>query len=264
MGEETRGGSEPMEDQEYAVPIYRHEAREREFEFAIGDEENIEAITSHFEKHVGPVGNVFHELISDLVHVDVHVIDPTEERPFYTLFTTGMSDRPMTVPDPAAEPYRYAELVLCLPRDWPVSEAFKTASTGEENRFYWPIRWMRALARFPHEFETWLFAGHTVPNGDPPSGFAIGTDLCCWWLAPPYGVPDEFSPLTVAPGKDVYFFNMVPIYADEMVEKLKKGEEGMLRYLEEARIPPDALFVLDPKRQRARRKRSFWPFGRGG
>ena len=120
----SSGSREPMEDQEYAVPIYRHEMRERDFEFAVGDEENIEAITHHFEKHVGRVGNVFHELISDLVHVDVHVIDPTDERRFYTLFTTGMSDRPMTVPDAKAESCRYAELVLYLPQEWPVRESF--------------------------------------------------------------------------------------------------------------------------------------------
>mgnify|MGYP000664765674 CR=1 FL=1 len=35
---------------------------------------------------------VFHELMSDIVHIDVHIVPPDENRPFYLLFTTGMSD----------------------------------------------------------------------------------------------------------------------------------------------------------------------------
>ena len=82
--------------------IFRHEQRERDFELAIGDSENIEAISDHIEEHIGKVHMVFHELVSDLVHIDVHWVKPTRKRNWHTLVTSGMSDLPMVVPDELA------------------------------------------------------------------------------------------------------------------------------------------------------------------
>ncbi|WP_251274378.1 hypothetical protein, partial [Enterobacter hormaechei] len=48
--------------------------REKDFVPAIGEEQHIEAISAHLERHLGPVSGVFHEIISDLVHIDVHVV----------------------------------------------------------------------------------------------------------------------------------------------------------------------------------------------
>lgn len=42
----------------------------------------------------GVLAFVWHELVSDLVHLDVHVAEPTPARPYYTVVTSGMSDRP--------------------------------------------------------------------------------------------------------------------------------------------------------------------------
>jgi hypothetical protein len=51
------------------------------------------------ETHLGEIHDVYHELISDLVHIDIHHVAPDDERPFHTLVTSGMSDLPMTVPE---------------------------------------------------------------------------------------------------------------------------------------------------------------------
>lgn len=39
---------------------------------ATGDGENIDAISNHIEKYIGKIDCVFHEIISDKVHIDVH------------------------------------------------------------------------------------------------------------------------------------------------------------------------------------------------
>jgi hypothetical protein len=88
-----------MEQSESGAPIYRYEKRSREFEFAVGDSENIEKISEHIERYVGPIATVYHEIISDLVHIDIHIIEPTPERPCYTLVTSGMSDIAMNCPE---------------------------------------------------------------------------------------------------------------------------------------------------------------------
>ena len=87
-----------IEYTESGQPVYRHTPRDREFEPAFGDPRAIEAISRHVGRYVGKVAHVFHEIVSDLVHVDVHLVPPQPNGDFVTLVTSGMSDRPMTLP----------------------------------------------------------------------------------------------------------------------------------------------------------------------
>ena len=48
-------------------------------------------IEAHFSAHFGEPESVIHKVMSDTVHMDVHVIPPRPEREWWTLFTTGMS-----------------------------------------------------------------------------------------------------------------------------------------------------------------------------
>jgi len=228
-------------------PVYRHVARDREFEPATGDGEAIDAITAHIERYIGPVESVFHEIVSDMIHLDVHWIEPTAQRPWHVLFTTGMSERPMTV-DPDAEASDYAELVMCLPGDWPLSqEAFE----DEDN--YWPVRWLKQLARLPHEYESWLGFGHTIPNGDPPEPFAGNTRMCCWMMTPPMWFDDELAKLSLPDGRSIEFLSPLPIYREEMNLKLSKGAEALFDQFEKAAIPIEEIF--NPARKNAAKKR---------
>jgi len=212
---------------ESGAPIYRHQPRRRDFELAGGDEQTIERVGQHIAEHIGKASFVFHELISDLVHVDVHMVDPTPERNYVTLVTSGMSDRPMTVPA-GAEAFRFAELLICLPPDWPLAqEAFQ----DEAN--YWPIRWLKMLARLPHEYNTWLGELHTVPNGNPALPFADNTELCCMMVARPALLPPEAWQLVIDAEKAVQFYCLVPLYREEMELKLRDGADPLLELLDE-------------------------------
>ena len=57
-------------------------------EVATGDADLIEAISAHIEKHIGEPDLVFHQLVSEYVHVDIHIVQPTEQRPWVTLVTS--------------------------------------------------------------------------------------------------------------------------------------------------------------------------------
>ena len=70
-------------------------------------------IEKHFDEIVGEHDNVLHEKVSQYVHTDVHIIQPTNERQYYTLYTTGMSGLPMC----KDKDIKYAELVMFLPMD---------------------------------------------------------------------------------------------------------------------------------------------------
>jgi len=245
-----------MERSESGQPIYRHKEREGDFEIAAGDSENIDRISDHIERHIGPIAGVFHEIVSPLVHIDIHVVEPAPNRNHYTLVTSGMSDRPMNTPAELPQ-CRYAELMLCLPPDWPMKR-----EQWEDERNYWPIRLLKMLARLPHEYETWLGLMHTIPNGDPPQPYAAGTQLCGAILLPPVATGLDFHELIVGPEKSIAFYAIVPLHADEMELKLKKGAEALFDGFDEYNVSE----ILDPSRpsslgSRTKPKKKWWPFG---
>lgn len=236
---------EPSEYSESGAPIYRHESREKPFEPSHGDADQIERISEHIEKYLGDPGMVFHELVSDLVHIDVHQVPPRPDRNFYTLITSGMSERPMTTPEEAAE-FQFAELLLCLPPDWKLTqEAF------EDERNYWPIRLLKTLARLPHEYDTWLSFGHTIPNGDPAEPYASDTKLCCALLAPPCLADEQFFKLQLSAEKTIYFWAVVPLYQEEVDFKLKEGADPLFERFDQHSVTE----LLDVKRKNVVKKR---------
>ena len=229
--------------------IMRHVPRKRELQFAIGDQDSIEQISAHVDEHIGPIVTVFHELVSDLVHIDIHMVPPTEGRPYTTLVTSGMSDLPMTTPAGTTLP-RYAELLLSLPSDWPLSqEAFS------DERNYWPIRMLKTLARLPHEYQTWLGFGHTVSNGEPALPYADNTKLCGALVFLPLLVPEAGRELKIDDEKTIWFYSVLPIYKEEMDFKLKKGSDALFDRL----AGQDVTELLDIKRKNVGKK-SRWLF----
>ena len=119
----------------------------------------------------GEFENVFHELVSPDIHVDICVVPPSEARDYYTLVTMGMGAHRMNVPEELAE-YKLerAELAIALPKDWKLDE-----ESLKDERWYWPIGLLKVLARLPISGDTWLGFGHTM---DKQSPFAENTTLC--------------------------------------------------------------------------------------
>ncbi len=69
-----------------------------------------------FSKNFGPVeSQSIVEIASDGHPLTIHVIKPSSQRKVLTLFTTGMSSRPMAVPQ-GVRGSKYAELYIQLPR----------------------------------------------------------------------------------------------------------------------------------------------------
>jgi hypothetical protein len=79
-------------------PIQRHRRTSAELQPARGDWPHGDALRNHLRAHLGPAENVWHEIVSEFVHIDVHVHEPTPQWPALVLVTEGMSRLPMTVP----------------------------------------------------------------------------------------------------------------------------------------------------------------------
>ena len=211
--------------------IFRHRPREGEPEYTGGDPALVEAVDDHLQEHFGDYdGNVFHEVVSPLVHVDLHLVPATEERPWQTVMTSGMAERPMTVPE-GLEEHRYAELVLALPPEWPLEQ-----EALDDERNWWPLRVLKQIARLPHEYDTFIWYGHTIPNGDPPEPYAENTELCCALITPPVLAPDGFDSLSLPDGRSVTVFGVVALHAAEMKFKLDHGAEKLWELLQENEV----------------------------
>lgn len=208
--------------------IIRHVQQEGDFRCAPSDEDACRAVVEHFDQHIGEAPQVLHELVSENVHIDVHPVPPSDERPYWTLFTTGMSDLPMKTPQ-GLEDFKYAELMIKLPADWPIDEEnFKVVGAEEETEeWYWPIRWLKMLARLPHHYNSWLWKGHTVPNGDPPEPYARNTKFCCMLIGPPMEVGADFGLIHARSDKVISVFALFPLFNEEVELKLKKGADAL-------------------------------------
>jgi hypothetical protein len=227
--------------------IFRHEAADEEPPFSGGDAAVIEAVTEHLDHCFGDLDrDVFHEIVSTTVHVDVHHVPPSDEFPFNRLVTSGMSELPMTAPEGMFDEPLYAELTLALPADWPL-----TQEDFDDERHYWPIRVLKQLARLPHEYSTFLWYGHTIPNGDPPEPYADGTELSCALLIPPLTVPDEFRTLDLGDGRTVQFLGVTAVTRDEMELKLKRGFDALVDLFDDRGLAD----LIDPKRPSVVQKR---------
>lgn len=194
--------------------------------------EEMEAVEQHITSAFGPVQNVWHEFFSPDIHVDICLIPPAEDRPYYTLVTMGMGAHRMQVPEELAE-YRLerAELLLALPSDWQVN--------AEDEQWYWPIRLLKQLARLPGEEDAWLGWGHTIDNGEP---YADNTQLCAALLVSPVIGAEEAETAQLPSGEEVNFYQVIPLYRGELDYKLANGTDALLDELE------DICIVVHPDR----------------
>jgi hypothetical protein len=235
-----------VERSESGQRILRHKPRETPFTAPAAHGAHCEEIEAHLEKHVGKVESVFHELISDIIHLDVLWVKATAQRPYHLLVTSGVSDLAMTVPA-GQEEFNRAELMMALPASWPLE-----GDTTNDETNYWPIRWLKFVGRLPHEYQTWIGNGHTIPNGDPPEPIA-GTAFAGVMLMAQYALPNDFFQLATRAGDKVSFYALVPLYAEEMDLKLRKGASEIAARFAKQKID----FVLDIDRPNVALKRGW-------
>jgi hypothetical protein len=210
-----------------------------------GDWPLIHAVTSHFESIYGKVEKVYHEQESRFVHVDLHRFPPESEDGYHTIVTTGMAERPMNVPAEVEDPenYRYAELVLHLPGDWPMN--WEDLSEPEN---WWPLGAMQSIARLPHERESWVWGGHTLRHAGDFSPYTENTDLSAALICPSYLLPEGAEVLKLADGRKIVFLTLAFIYKEEFDYCVKHHSDAFLDHVADSGLSPLDFFVLDERR----------------
>jgi tetratricopeptide (TPR) repeat protein len=188
-------------------------------------EEEMDCIQTHVERYFGTNKNVFHELVSPDIHVDILVIEPGKRHNYYVLVTMGMGAHRMNLPEELkAYGLDRAEILVCLPPDWRLDE-----EAMKDENWYWPLRWLKIMARLPGEQDTWLGWGHTVPNGGP---FAGNTGFTTMMLTGPGAFDEKARECKMPDGSVVNFYQMIPLYEEETQFKLKTNAELLLKLLD--------------------------------
>ena len=101
----------------------------------------------------------FRKIVTASFGIAVHVIKPKSPQGFLTLFTTGLSAKPMKVPPELAE-HAFAELYMQLPGDWDFQSS--------DPRYSWPIQLLLDLAAYPAENDAYFAVPvTTIANGEP-------------------------------------------------------------------------------------------------
>lgn len=123
------------------------------------NEKELDELQRHIEKYIGIFDQVLHEIYSPDIHLDIAVIEPSQDKPYYSLVTMGLGAHCMNVPKELNEyELERCELIIDLPSLWDIN--------NNEEKWYWLIRFLKIIARVPIEPNTWIGYGHTFGDGD--------------------------------------------------------------------------------------------------
>lgn len=171
------------------------------------------------------------------ISVSINIIRPNDSHPYLVMFTNGMSDLPMKVPA-GQEAWQYAELVIHLPPDWK-----HPREAGSDLNWMWPIQWLRKMAYYPHQSDSWLgLPAALVSSDEPPVPLGPNTKQTCLLMVPNFS--NLNPPLQTTDGRQINFFTVVPLYTEERDYELKHGMRPFFEQIAKHGVP----FTVDLNR----------------
>ncbi len=221
-----------LEEMGCSVDVQRPSTEDASAPSKTAEKTRREAIIDYMTARFGEVDKLaMGELLPlvDGMSLSIHVISPNSSNPNLVLFTTGMSDLPLTVPS-GQESRRLGELVLQLPGSWPHPR------TCDDEQWLWPIEWLRNLAYLPNSGDQpYPHPATIISSADPPEPLGANTKLSCLLLLPDFGPVSE--PLQFDDVQEIHFYNVVPIYTEERNFEVRYGLEAFLEKFQQLRNP---------------------------
>ena len=220
---------------------------------SIHDRAEIKKIGEYIEAQFGEPFTIIHDKGGQIVHIDIYVYAPTEERPFGMMITSGMSECPMNAPPDAwkvcwpinpnlippekreALNCKYAELVVKLPPEWPLPQPGGQLKNDE---YLWPIEQLHHLIKYVHREHEWFWNGHTMGGeNDNSLTFAPNTKLAGWVFIYPPNFPPTFGMLKISDSKVICFLQIVPAYTEEIQYSMQYGTKKLIEKFRKENIP---------------------------
>lgn len=192
----------------------------------LNNESSADEVLAYFKEHFGPPqAPSLTEIVPTEPSITVHAIPSAPDRPHVTLFTTGMSAHAMKLPtdDEQLKKYQHAEMFIQLPADWPILDSLSDPNHA------WPIHWLRSMAQYPHQNDTWLGGPVTVvANGDPPEPLAPNTRFDAVMLM-------AERQIAAKDGRTIQLYRLTPLYPEERLLEAREGIGPLLRALDAAK-----------------------------
>ncbi|MDO4526334.1 MAG: suppressor of fused domain protein, partial [Bacteroidales bacterium] len=173
--------------------------------------EETAELQNFIEDQFGEIDVIAHEKESAHgLHVDLAVIQPTDERPYYTVCTIGVGTYRMTMNnEDRVENHtpEYYEFLIHLPADWVVLP--EEGYDKEEN--WWPIRLLKAVAVEPKlsnecfKFNEIVSYKRSCETENPTSVYID------------YPLPDPYynTLFNTSTGRSVQFLQIIPLTEEE-------------------------------------------------
>lgn len=181
---------------------------------------HFQAIEKHLDQFFDSKDEivVFDEKESPDFHLDAYWIKPNDFRNYHILLTNGVSTRPLKTP--SKEFSSYIELAILLPKYWNLgNEQWKAESN------YWPISLLKGIGRYPHENNTWLGFGHTIPEAENET--ISGTKFTATILLKSKTLPPAFQTIPYE-NNAIEIFLLFPLYKNELTYKTQKGTDSLI------------------------------------
>lgn len=180
-------------------------------------------LKAYIEHTFGQIDGVINDDDPDGLACPIVVIKPTAQTPYYTLITHGMGAYTMNTPD--NDTPAHGELLIRVPPNWQLD--------SDDAKDSWVIDWLRTLAKHPLTHNSYFASGHTIPTG----GAIVGTKFECFLLLEADDKDYDIACVKLPSEKVVVFYQVIPLYKQELQYKLDAGNMALMKRLEEAGIP---------------------------
>lgn len=212
--------------------------KEKNYPEYLYSESELDEYEEYIRKSFGEYKEVFHEIVSPDIHLDVIIVPPSADEDYYKLITMGAGAYSMNVPSDLEQyELEHAEYVIYLPKEWDIK--------SDNQKDYWPIGMLKKIARLPIECDTWLSFGHTVHGDAEQSPFAENTMLNSFLLLNAVGADGEVCSIRLKSGKFIRFYQLMALYQEELDYKLALNVDDLLDRFPDEEFPP----VICPNRK---------------
>lgn len=183
--------------------------------------EELQTVLSHITKYFGMVSKTIETVDTAHNPISILYIPPTKEKNYAALVTAGIGAYKANVPENLrGMDMDRIELIAYLPPDWDVDD--------DNIRSAWVARALQTLGTMIQVDDTWLGLGHTVSNGSP---FSPDTEYNGVILDSITNVETDANWCHLPNGEIVTFYQMIPIYEEEMLFKIKNNFEDLFNLL---------------------------------
>lgn len=185
-------------------------------------------IEKFIKKNFGKIKTIIKEAI-EITGIDIALVSPTKDMPYYKLVTIGMGDYSMNLPHENQDRISdRTELCFYLHESWKVDEIAKTMKYG------WPVEVLKKLASYPKNTNTWIAHGHSFNNNSRLCDFVNYTGIL---ILSAISSSSFIPKCKISDKKEVGFLLCYPIYKEELDFKNNNSALDLINIIDDSDFP---------------------------